>query len=77
VPLRQCGGRGLKGGNVGFASADANSLVDGEGEDLAVTDLPGLGSACDGFDDLFRLIVGRDDLDFELRHEAHGMSDAA
>jgi hypothetical protein len=70
-------GTGSKRGNVGFAGADAYGLVDREGEDLAVANISGPRSPPDAFNDVFCLIVRGYDLNFNFRHEAHGMLEAA
>src|SRR4051812_24053556 len=68
---------GLQRRGVGFAGADADGVVDIPDEDLAVADLPGLGSRGDGIDDLVGLIAGNSDFDLDLREEVHGVFGAA
>jgi hypothetical protein len=78
--LKVCGSRvgtASKRGNVGFTGADAYGLVDREGEDLAVANISRPRGPPDAFNDVFRVIVRDYDLDFNLRHEAHGMLEAA
>src|SRR5438874_8532095 len=52
-------------------------MVEVDDEDLAVADLAGLGSGCDGVDGLVDLIRGDSDLDLDLGQEAHGVFGAA
>src|SRR5689334_24823948 len=57
--------------------ADADRLVDGQHEDLAVADRPGLGRAGDRVDDLLHQRVADHDLDLHLGQEVHGVLRAA
>src|SRR3954451_15193737 len=52
-------------------------MVEVDDEDLAVADLAGLGSCCDGVDGLVDLIRGDSDLDLDLGQEAHRIFGAA
>src|SRR6185312_8820466 len=52
-------------------------MVEVDDEDLAVADLAGLGSGCDGVDGLVDLIRGHADLDLDFGQEAHGIFGAA
>src|SRR5438067_8202293 len=52
-------------------------MVEVDDEDLAVADLAGLGSGCDGVDGLVDLIGGNSDLDLDLGQETHGIFGAA
>src|SRR5687768_3487590 len=52
-------------------------MLEADDEDLAVTDLAGLGRADDGFDGLVDLIGSDRDLDLDLGQEAHGVFGAA
>src|ERR1019366_9236653 len=61
----------------GLARADSYRLVDAEHEDLAVTDLAGLGRAGNGFDHFVDLVGRNRDFDLQLREETDGVFGAA
>src|SRR3954468_14539086 len=52
-------------------------MVEVDDEDLAVADLSGFGSRCDGVDGLVDLVRGDSDLDLDLGQEAHRVFSAA
>ena len=60
-----------------LAGANAHGGLDGRDEDLAVSDLAGLGGTDDGLDHLVDLIVGHDDLDLHLGQEIDDVFGAA
>src|SRR5713226_4767994 len=62
---------GLQRVDAGFASADANRLLDGCDEDLAVADLAGARCLADHLDGVFDHGVVDHDLDLDLGQEAH------
>jgi len=51
---------------TGLAGADADRLFHGGDEDFAVADFVGFGCGNDRFNSAINLIVGQDDLDFDL-----------
>src|SRR5258708_15092827 len=60
-----------------LAGADAQRLLDGGDEDLAVADLAGMGGLLDGLDGALDLGVIDHDLDLHLGQEAHQVLGAA
>src|SRR5258708_25541852 len=60
-----------------LAGADAQRLLDGGDEDLAVADLAGMGGLLDGLDGALDLGVVDHDLDLHLGQEAHQVLGAA
>src|SRR5262245_23303819 len=58
---------------VGFTRADAERMVDWRDEDFSIADLAGFGGLDDRFDGLVDLRRRNDDLDLDLREEAHGV----
>src|SRR5882724_1131817 len=69
--------RRLQRVRAGLAGPDAHRLIDGGDEDLAVTDLAGLGGRNDGFDHGSHPIGRHRHLDADLRQEVHGVFGAA
>src|SRR5919202_573697 len=67
--LRRWRGEHSDGGVAGLAGADADRLLDGRHENLAVPDAPGLGRAADGLDGPIDHLVREDDLDLHLGQE--------
>jgi hypothetical protein len=49
-----------------FVIADADGVIDVADEDFAVADPAGAGGADDGLQGIFLLVVGNDQLDFDL-----------
>src|SRR5262249_5708488 len=74
---RRCWVRVSDRRSVGFARADAHRAVDAEDEDLAVPDLTGFRSRCDGLDGLADLVGGHRHLDLHFREEGHRVFGAA
>src|SRR3990170_570452 len=60
-----------------LAGADANDLLHGVDEDLAVADLAGAGGGDDRLDAALHLLVRHHDLDLHLRQEIHDVFRAA
>src|SRR4051812_15724053 len=60
-----------------FSGADADHLVDGRHEDLAVADLTGARRLADGVEHLVHQRVGDDDLQLDLRDEVYDVGAAA
>lgn len=69
--------RPQKGIVVGFAGADADRVLDGRDEDLAVADLSGPCCRLDGRHRFFCLTGWDTDLDLDLGQETHGVLGAA
>src|SRR5215813_3308284 len=63
--------------HVGLAGPDTHRLIDRGDEDLAVTDLAGLGGRNDGFDHGSHAIGRHRHFDADLRQEVHGVFGAA
>ena len=59
----------LEGIVARFAGPDADRLIDGADEDLAVTDTTGAGFALNRFDQFFNLVIGNHQLDLDLGDE--------
>src|SRR6478752_5029408 len=62
---------------VALTRADADCLLNGGDEDLAVADLAGLGGRRDGVDDFAHEIGGDSHFDLQLGKEAHRVFGAA
>src|SRR5713101_8189235 len=67
----------LKCCDVGLARANAHGVVDAEDEDLAVPDVPCLGSRRDGLDGLVDQLARHRHLDLDLGQESHCIFGAA
>src|SRR6266513_371704 len=57
----------------GFLGADTDGIFDGTDEDLAVTDLAGLGGFDDGRNGICNQVVRQNNFDFELRKKIDGV----
>src|SRR3990167_1020860 len=62
-------GYGLNCVGAGFAGTDADSLFQVDHEDLAVTDLAGVGRLGDGFNHAIQLVISNGHVDFHLRQK--------
>lgn len=62
---------------IGFAGTDADGLFQVDHEDLAVTDLAGVGRLGDGLDHAIELIVGDGHVDLHLWQEVDDVFGAA
>src|SRR5690348_5644846 len=69
--------RRSEGSVVGLAGPDADHPLNVSDENLAVTDLPGLGRLQNGLDDLVDQVGAHGHFDPRLRHEVHDVLRAA